>query len=482
MRFIDGTDADAVAQDGPMHAERAIRIIDEVAKALDYAHKQNVIHRDIKPANFLLSGVPGPDERVLLADFGIARALDDASLTGTGEVMATVAYAAPEVIIGDLVDRRADLYSLGCALFRLLTGQTPFAHFGTQAAVLHSHLNRPPPRVTDYAPWLPPALDKVIASALAKDPRQRFDSATNLAAAARTALYPYGRHSVPLLPPPRPSGSTPHPGPTVPQPKLPAAPPTQPSQHIPIHRKGGRRSKILAGLTGALVLVIAVISAMVWPSNDTAASEMHQIDPSDGQPAAPQQVADSALPGLLLSSEEISSFARVTMKMGLVYDFMPEGSDVLSGTDCLSAWRPAQRPSFIDTGWSAVQAQVASQEPPPPGPEAMASRAIQAVIALPTAEATQNIINNRFIQWIGCSGRVIEVNGINGPEPWTVGETTHNRGALTIILHNADDTSECQRAMSIRHNIVIDISFCAPSNLTNQAVDISEKIADKITL
>ncbi|WP_131823506.1 serine/threonine-protein kinase, partial [Mycobacterium talmoniae] len=188
MQFVDGTDADAALRAGQMTPERAVHIAGEVAKALDYAHRHNVLHRDVKPANFLLSGEVGPEERVLLGDFGIARAFDDASLTGTGQVMATVSYAPPEALSGATVDRRADQYSLGCALFRMLTGKTPFGDAGGQAAVMKAHLHQPPPRVSEIAGWLSPALDGVLATALAKDPGRRFASCSELAAAAKAAL------------------------------------------------------------------------------------------------------------------------------------------------------------------------------------------------------------------------------------------------------------------------------------------------------
>lgn len=101
MQFVDGTDADAALRTGTITPNRAVHIVTEVGKALDYAHEHHVVHRDVKPANFLLSGPPGPRERVLLGDFGIARALDDVSLTVTGSVTATLAYAAPEVLSGN---------------------------------------------------------------------------------------------------------------------------------------------------------------------------------------------------------------------------------------------------------------------------------------------------------------------------------------------------------------------------------------------
>jgi serine/threonine-protein kinase len=175
-----------------MTPQRAARIVSEVAKALDYAHRRGIMHRDVKPANFLISPAEhdSDDERVFLADFGIARALDDAAhLTTDGTVMASVAYAAPEVLTGVGVDRRADIYSLGCSLFRMLTNKGPYSGLpGGLAAMAAAHMTAPPPRVTDLVPGLPPALDDVIARAMAKDPEQRYQTARELADAASAAI------------------------------------------------------------------------------------------------------------------------------------------------------------------------------------------------------------------------------------------------------------------------------------------------------
>lgn len=190
MQFVDGGNAEDALRAATMTTARAVYVIGEVAKALDYAHQQGVIHRDIKPANFLLSRAAGGDERVLLSDFGIARALGDTGLTSTGSVLATLAYAAPEVLAGQGFDGRADLYSLGCALFRLLTGEAPFAAgAGAAVAVVAGHLHQPPPTVSDRVPGLSAAMDAVIATAMAKDPMRRFTSAGEFAHAAAAALY-----------------------------------------------------------------------------------------------------------------------------------------------------------------------------------------------------------------------------------------------------------------------------------------------------
>src|SRR5437588_11207506 len=170
MQYVEGADADKALRAGTMTAARAVYIIGEVAKALDYAHHRGVVHRDVKPANFLLSGAGGPEERVLLGDFGIARALGDAGLTVTGAVMTTLWYAAPEVLAGGPADPRSDVYSLGCTLVRLLTGKAPFPWAEGVGAVIAAHLRAPPPRVSDQASGLSPRMDAVIAAAMDKDP------------------------------------------------------------------------------------------------------------------------------------------------------------------------------------------------------------------------------------------------------------------------------------------------------------------------
>lgn len=166
MQYVAGSDADRETTRGRMTPRRAVHIVGEVAKALDYAHRRNILHRDVKPANFLISGADEGEERVFLADFGIARAVDEAvGLTQTGTVMASVAYAAPEALEGLHIDHRTDIYALGCALYRLLTGATPFSKSGGLSAVATAHLIQPPPRVTDRIPELPGALNDVIARA-----------------------------------------------------------------------------------------------------------------------------------------------------------------------------------------------------------------------------------------------------------------------------------------------------------------------------
>ncbi|MET9485624.1 protein kinase [Nocardia sp. NPDC006630] len=200
MRYIDGVDASTL-NSAELPPQQAIRIIADTAKALDFAHRKGVLHRDVKPANILLERDEG-EERVFLADFGIARLREDSTrLTQTGSFTATLAYAAPEQLIGKPLDHRCDQYSLACTLFRLLTGDIPFAA-EHPVAIMQGHLNQPPPLVSQLRPGLPQALDAVMARAMAKEPSDRFASCTAFAVAAQQALTsPAGYAPTRQLPP-----------------------------------------------------------------------------------------------------------------------------------------------------------------------------------------------------------------------------------------------------------------------------------------
>ncbi|MGW5383642.1 serine/threonine-protein kinase [Nocardia sp. NPDC003963] len=191
MQFIDGIDAAELLRRaaGGVPPAVAVDIVEGAARGLDEAHRMGLLHRDVKPANLMLSAREfGPDQ-VRVTDFGIARAVDDtAGLTAAGSVLATIAYAAPEQISGAVPDHRADVYSLGCTLYQLLTGALPFPR-ATTAAVVHAHLTAPPPRPSKAGTAVPAALDSVLARALAKDPADRYPSCGQLAAAARAALH-----------------------------------------------------------------------------------------------------------------------------------------------------------------------------------------------------------------------------------------------------------------------------------------------------
>ncbi len=183
MRYVPGGDARSALSGRPwLTPELTCKIITQVAAALDAAHAHALVHRDVKPANMLLE-----NEHVYLSDFGVSRLSVASHLTSAGQLVGTLDYMAPESISGLDPDGRADQYSLACSAFELLTGAPPF-HADLGLAVLHSHLTLPPPPVTRTRGELPPAVDLILAKAMAKAPADRYASCTEFSADLSKAL------------------------------------------------------------------------------------------------------------------------------------------------------------------------------------------------------------------------------------------------------------------------------------------------------
>jgi len=191
MRFIRGTDLKAVLeQEGTLEPERAVGLLAQAAGALDAAHERGLVHRDVKPANLLISpgSRPGVGEHVYLADFGLTkRSLSDSGVTGTGQFVGTLDYAAPEQFEGKTLDGRTDVYSLGCVLYACLTGHVPYGR-DQEVAVMYAHLLSPIPSARESRPELPAELDAVLARAMAKSLQDRFATCVELIEAARDVL------------------------------------------------------------------------------------------------------------------------------------------------------------------------------------------------------------------------------------------------------------------------------------------------------
>ena len=187
MRLLPGTNLRQIIDEGPLPMDRIRRIITQVADALEAAHERGLVHRDVKPANIMVSG-EGKYEHVYLTDFGLTKRLGTAgSLTRTGGWVGTPDYVAPEQIQAGRVDRRADVYSLGCVLYEMLTGSVAFPR-DNDVAKLWAHVTDPPPPPSLKRPDLVKAFDQVVARATAKDPDARYQRASDLAAAVDSAV------------------------------------------------------------------------------------------------------------------------------------------------------------------------------------------------------------------------------------------------------------------------------------------------------
>ena len=180
MPLIAGpTLAEAVERDGPLAPDHAARVVEQTARAIDAAHRQRVVHRDLKPSNVMLHPEDGP----LVLDFGLAKDLSsDPTLTDTGEILGTPAFLAPEQVTPGThpVDHRIDIYGLGGLLFFALTGR-PLHKGQSSVEVLRHLLRHDPPRLREVDPDLPRPLEIIVAKALARDPRDRYQTAADLA-------------------------------------------------------------------------------------------------------------------------------------------------------------------------------------------------------------------------------------------------------------------------------------------------------------
>ncbi|MFE3193363.1 serine/threonine-protein kinase [Nocardia sp. NPDC059240] len=380
MRYIDGPDA-AQLEAAKLAPRQAIRIIAETAKALDFAHRRGVLHRDVKPANILLEYADG-EERVFLADFGIARLRDDATkLTQTGSFTATLAFASPEQLSGQPLDARSDQYSLACTMFRLLTGDVPF-NAEHPVGIIHGHLNQPVPPVSTLRPGLPQSLDAVLARALAKYPDGRFDSCTDFANAARQALEnpaattrviphspfaaPVSAPAAPLPPPPSTRPATAAytrqaPAPTVSAPR-PTARPVPP----PRPRKKKRLRGCLLTVVLVMALAVAVIGGIVAildengssnspattaaplpPTDDPDPTVTETTDPAAGLPehsGADAAVLSERFPQMLPSSDPTSDSNSGTGYQGAActtYQHSAPPPDTGAGDPDLGNWAVA---------------------------------------------------------------------------------------------------------------------------------------------
>jgi serine/threonine-protein kinase len=243
MEYVAGRTLRDILREGrKILPERALEITSGVLSALDYSHRAGIIHRDIKPGNVMLT--PSGDVKVM--DFGIARAISDASstMTQTAAVVGTAQYLSPEQARGETVDSRSDVYSAGCLLYELLTGRPPFVG-DSPVAVAYQHVREPAVPPSDHDTSLPPEIDAIVMKSLAKRVEDRYQSA----AAMRSDIERYlaGRPVQAPIPEPVPSGP-----PSYPDRTMVAAPLPPPEEEEPQRRTG-----LLVALALLLLLLVA---------------------------------------------------------------------------------------------------------------------------------------------------------------------------------------------------------------------------------
>ncbi|MBR9979831.1 MAG: serine/threonine protein kinase [Desulfatitalea sp.] len=203
MEFLEGEPFNDVLRTGRPDVAQCVEWARQIAATLDYAHRQGIVHRDIKPSNIIMT----PDQQVKLTDFGIARIEEAAAgqQTQAGEILGTPLYMSPEQVMGQAVDGRSDLFSLGVILYEMVVGRRPFA--GDSIAAIFRTITQDTPESPDQVdPFIPKALSDLIMKSLAKAPEQRFQTGAQMAAALAAVLpaaKPLAAHTDPAPGPPK---------------------------------------------------------------------------------------------------------------------------------------------------------------------------------------------------------------------------------------------------------------------------------------
>jgi serine/threonine protein kinase len=486
MDYVDGLDASRLlSQRYPagMPADDVADIVAAIASALDYAHKRGLLHRDVKPSNIMLTHVDDDgDKRILLADFGIARTFADVSgLTATNMTVGTVAYSAPEQLMGETVDGRADQYALAATAYHLLTGSPLFPH-SNPAVIISHHLNSAPPALTDMRPDLA-NLEPVLASALAKDPTDRFARCTDFARAfaeqvrsnASAAAAPTAR-AVPTASKGLSETTA-----------RPASPPAAPSPSPPT--RSTRRWVIPATIGVAAAAAIAV--TLTWhpwsqrselpasPNNSTPTASIDQTSSAAPSPPAPRPPPPAfpatAIDNLLLSPTEINAITgtsdvatsegRGLLKVADTTYGMSDNTEIVTPPACASLLFGAEYSAWGGSGFEQMRNQTlrpdqyASYDNNVPTP----SEVEQTVAVFPTAAQAQAFITTSQDQWERCAGGEVRRRYIESGHSYTIGPVQREGDLLTVsmaAISGLNGANACQHVLGLRDNVVVGARSC----------------------
>ena len=300
MELVEGTTlARLIADRAPLEPDRAARIAGDVAAALAAAHAEGIVHRDVKPANVLIAA----NGAVKVADFGIARAADAASITQTGALLGTAAYVSPEQAAGMPATPRSDINALGCVLYEMLTGRPPFLA-EAPIATLQRHLNEPVVPPSSVVP-VPPSLDRLVVACLAKDPSERPASAADIRRELQMPTAAEGHDDTIAMPAAGNASATR------------ASAPASALASAPAGRWWSRPGSLVLGALALVAVLIAVVVAMVGRGPGSAertggrdpATGAAEADPSASSPArsptpSPPVSVDAAYTLLLAGIED----------------------------------------------------------------------------------------------------------------------------------------------------------------------------------
>lgn len=493
MRLVEGTDLDSVLKCfGPLTPPRAVAVITQIASALDAAHAAGVMHRDVKPQNILVTA----DDFAYLVDFGIASATTDEKLTQLGTAVGTWKYMAPERFSDAEVTYRADIYALACVLFECLTGAPPY-RADSAGMLVSAHMMDPIPAPSQRRPDIPKAFDAVIARGMAKRPEDRYASAGDLALAAKQALsHPDQDRAATIL---RRSQEAALPTAVNPDPRLSTAPPPRPYQPAfntpppspsaaPYYQGasanwGGpppqfanatpwgqppprpRRNVWLIVAAVAVVFVLLGSGLGIW-----------LVTRPDPEPPPPAPLEADRLSALLLGPSDINTvMGSSTMQPGKPITSTDHSSVTVSTPDCQGALYTTQDPVYAGTGYTSVSGLVSSE----PG-DNYDHWVNQAVVLFPSADKAKSFLENSAEKWKGCAGKTVTVTNKSKTYRWTFAQVQGSPPKITLMdTQEGADGWECQRALTVANNVIVDINACG-YHISDQGAQIADKIAARI--
>ncbi|UGU02520.1 sensor domain-containing protein [Mycobacterium intracellulare] len=493
MRLVEGTDLDSVLKRfGSLTPPRAVAVITQIASALDAAHAAGVMHRDVKPQNILVTA----DDFAYLVDFGIASATTDEKLTQLGTAVGTWKYMAPERFSDAEVTYRADIYALACVLFECLTGAPPY-RADSAGMLVSAHMMDPIPAPSQRRPDIPKAFDAVIARGMAKRPEDRYASAGDLALAAKQALsHPDQDRAATIL---RRSQEAALPTAVNPDPRLSTAPPPRPYQPVfntpppspsaaPYYQGasanwGGpppqfanaapwgqppprpRRNVWLVVAAVAVVFVLLGSGLGIW-----------LVTRPDPEPPPPAPLEADRLSALLLGPSDINTvMGSSTMQPGKPITSTDHSSVTVSTPDCQGALYTTQDPVYAGTGYTSVSGLVSSE----PG-DNYDHWVNQAVVLFPSADKAKSFLENSAEKWKGCAGKTVTVTNKSKTYRWTFAQVQGSPPKITLMdTQEGADGWECQRALTVANNVIVDINACG-YHISDQGAQIADKIAARI--
>ena len=480
MDFVDGLDASRLLADrypAGMLADEVARIVTAVASALDTAHKRGLLHRDVKPANIMLTHVDDHEEqRVLLTDFGIARNANDISgLTATNMTVGTVAYCAPEQLLGEDVDGRTDQYALAATAYHLLTGVPLFAN-SNPAVVISRHLNNTPPALADARPELA-KFDAVLAAALAKQPDDRFQRCGDFARAFAEQLGPAARPAAAAT-----ARAAIH------RPKSATAEPESAASVAKMTRW------IWATVAMAAVVVIlgGVLVWRPWHSEDSASpvppptptpvqSSLIRPAPVPLPSPPPPTVSPNAIDDVLLSATKLSSSLGVEvtddpagggaggLALDSAYYGMSDHSKQVTPTSCVGVVFTGEHEVYDPAGATELKTRTFGTLY---GGSAGTPHLLQQTAAIfPSAADAQRFLTSSQTHWDACANDEVQATlGYENGAGYVLGSVQREGDVIAVSMATnggLNGPDACQQALGAELNMVVEVRTCEVPDIVN---------------